>query len=100
MEETGVQYERHILTFFVGSRRRCDSAPLMHTFSHHCSRHLASHRTLAALFQLECLKQTSKAVSKATGAKKKVCGMSCHRDHMPRGGGPMARVAWPCLARF
>jgi hypothetical protein len=39
---------------------------------------LAPHRTLAALFQLECLKQTSKAVSKATGAKKKVCGMSCH----------------------
>lgn len=46
----------------------CGRVPL----TAHSHSHTDTHASHTALFQLECLKQTSKAVSKATGAKKKV----------------------------
>jgi hypothetical protein len=79
----GCAIEGHIVTFFVGSRRQCDSAPLMHTFSHHCSRHLAPHRTLAALFQLPLLT--------SLGPASHTC------SPVPA---TTAHVTWPCIAHL
>lgn len=66
-------------SFVLVNSLTCGRVPLT-THSHS---HTDTHASRTALFQLECLKQTSKAVSKATGAKKKVreCRSTCAFKH-------------------